>query len=105
MDVKRSAKAAPYTADKSLSDQISEPLIGWAAYNQYLKDSTRTLVENKWKSDRSFVELSFQVDAQGKPYNFKIISSFSKAATEEAWRLVSQGPLWKPGNGQLKIYF
>ncbi len=98
--------AAPAARGKIDAENFSSaPVIGWTAYQQYLKDSLRLPSTYTKKSKAQFVELSFDVDASGKPYNYNIISSFGKSASEEAWRLVSQGPLWDPGKASLKISF
>lgn len=99
-DAARSAKGR-----SNISDPVSIPLIGWAAYQQYLKDSLQAPPGFTKAGSGQFVELSFDVNANGQPNNYNIISTFSKSAAEEAWRLVSKGPLWTPGKGKLKIYF
>jgi len=100
---KMAAPSARGTID--YTQPVSAPQMGWNAYQQYLKDSLRLPSNYSRKTPAEFVELNFEVDASGKPYNFNVISSFSKASAEEARRLVSQGPLWKPGKANLKIYF
>lgn len=103
MGVKKSiARSAKEIADKT--EPIAVPLVGWPAYQQYLKDSLRAIPNYK-DVNGQFVELTFDINENGKPHNYTIISSFSKSAAEEAWRLVSQGSLWTPGKAKLKIYF
>ena len=98
--------AAPVSRGYSPSPApVSSPVVGWTVYQQYLKDSLRVPANYIKKTPAPFVEMNFDVDPSGKPTNYSIISSFSKSASEEAWRLVSQGPLWKPGKASLKIYF
>ncbi|HZI54947.1 MAG TPA: TonB family protein, partial [Chitinophagaceae bacterium] len=41
------------------------------------------------------VELSFEVDKNGVPYNIKVKKSLCETCDKEAIRLIKEGPKWK----------
>lgn len=70
----------------------AEPVIGWAAFDQYLEKNRSTM---SGAISRGHVVISFQVNKKGTLSDFKIEQSLSKAYDNEAVRLITQGPAWK----------
>ncbi len=78
--------------------QRAAPVIGWVAYQDYLKkykpshDIDSTLKGNEI--------VSFQVDRKGKLSSFKIEQSLSPGHDSVLIRLIKKGPVWKPLEGK-----
>ncbi|MCM5529972.1 energy transducer TonB [Parasegetibacter sp. NRK P23] len=74
------------------------PEAGWAAYNQYLLDSSRLKVAEGVPTP--IVIVSFEVRASGKLTRFRIEQSAGAAYDKEALRLIKEGPSWKTTTGK-----
>lgn len=70
----------------------AEPVIGWAAFDQYLEKNKST---TSGYISPGHVVISFQVNKKGTLSDFKIEQTLSKAYDDEAVRLITQGPAWK----------
>ncbi len=68
-----------------------KPVIGWPGYFTYLKENNRL---NKTQRLGKAVELSFFINAAGKPENIRVDKGLGKAYDEEAVRLLKAGPIW-----------
>jgi hypothetical protein len=78
--------------------QRAAPVIGWAAYQSYLKKYKPTKVTDSTLKGNEIV--SFQVDRKGKLSAFKIEQSLSPAHDSILIRLIRRGPVWKPLEGK-----
>ena len=77
--------------------QTSQPLMGKSAYNDYLKENLISLSDESCEKEGE-VLLSFYIDSKGRPYDFTMIKSFCEQATQEAIRLIKEGPDWEIGD-------
>jgi hypothetical protein len=71
---------------------ITEPVNGWAAYENYLKANNR--ISDQTTSGTVVVE--FLVNTEGKGENFYIIKGLNGKLNREAIRLIKEGPAFKP---------
>jgi TonB family protein len=69
-----------------------KPNGGWAAFFVYVNKNNRLTQTGKVGKA---VELSFQVNEQGKPTEISIIRSPGKPYADESIRLLQAGPTWK----------
>lgn len=69
----------------------AHPLMGWDAYNKYLK-SKATATDNRTGT----VQLSFTVDDKGALSNFKVLKGLNDATNQLAIDIVKNGPKWAP---------
>jgi TonB family protein len=74
-----------------------EPVSGRENFDKYIEDNLRRPDIQK-KGDRAVVVISFVVQINGSIDSLKIIRSPGQAFSEEAIRLIRQGPGWKPAN-------
>jgi TonB family protein len=73
----------------------SEPEVGWTNYNVYVENNIN-IPDNISRQSGAEVELSFQVDKNGQPFNIRVTrSSKCDACDKEAVRLLKEGPKWK----------
>jgi hypothetical protein len=75
-----------------------EPADGWENYDTYIINNLTlpgALIQDRDRSTAGEVELSFEVDKNGKPINIKIEKSLCKECDAEAIRLIKEGPKWK----------
>ncbi|GAB4379489.1 MAG: hypothetical protein Kow0075_10120 [Salibacteraceae bacterium] len=90
---------------KTMIDQENplefEPVIGFAEYNRYVKENL--VVSETMPS--GFVELSFEIDRNGKPKKIKVEHSLCTACDAEAVRLISQGPPWETKNRKGRVRY
>lgn len=89
-------------------EQMPEYPGGKDAMMKFLKDNIKYPEEAKKKGIEGKVVLQFVVDKSGKLSNIKIIRSLGGGCDEEAIRVVSSMPTWKPGfhNGkQVSVFY
>ena len=72
-----------------------EPADGWSNYDMYLANNLKTPETFKSKQRSGTVELEFDVDSNGVPYNIIIKKSLCENCDKEAIRLIKDGPKWK----------
>lgn len=73
-----------------------EPADGWTYYDNYLLNNLNLPQEFKSKPTMSGeVLVSFEVNRNGEPVNFKVEKSLCKSCDKEAIRLIKDGPKWK----------
>lgn len=72
-----------------------EPADGWNNYDMYLANNLKVPEPFKSKQSGGTVELTFEVDEMGVPYNIKVRKSLCGSCDKEAIRLIKEGPRWK----------
>ena len=72
-----------------------EPADGWNNYDMYLANNLKIPESYKSRQTSGTVELSFEVDKNGVPYNIKVKKSLCETCDKEAIRLIKEGPKWK----------
>ena len=74
--------------------ETPEPEVGWKNYKKYLKDSLHHPSDVDCAKLKGIVVVTFNVDEDGKPYDFIISKSLCPDADAEAIRLIKDGCLW-----------
>ncbi len=73
-----------------------EPADGWTYYDNYLLNNLKLPEDYKSKPvTTGEVLVSFEVNNNGEPVNFKIERSLCSKCDKEAIRLIKDGPKWK----------
>ena len=72
-----------------------DPVSGKADFNKYLQDNIRR-PDGETEGQRVVVVAGFRVDSKGTIDSIWIVRSPSKAFSDEAVRLIMEGPEWKP---------
>jgi len=95
MDMARVAGTPAISKSESGSEfQPPQPVIGRDSFDIYLEKNIRnSLTDN---SGQKVVTISFNILIDSTINDIKIISSPGKAWSEEAIRLIREGPAWKP---------
>jgi hypothetical protein len=75
-----------------------EPTIGWKDYHHYLQ------INNQEQLVGEEVELAFDI-INNRAASIKVISSSSEKATNEAIRLIQDGPQWNGTSGVILVKF
>ena len=78
------------------------PAIGKDSFDIYIEKNVRIPEQHK-AGQTAVVKLSFIVSETGTPDDIKIVSTPGKAYTDEAIRLLKEGPLWKPSDEDMEI--
>jgi CarboxypepD_reg-like domain/Gram-negative bacterial TonB protein C-terminal len=82
--------------DATMKLEEPEPADGWDNYDSYLVNNVKLPDEYVTKQQSSGeVQVSFEVDKNGEPVNFKIEKSLCKKCDQEAIRLIKEGPKWR----------
>ncbi len=92
--------------NKTMQLEEPEPSDGWGYYDNYLVNNIQLPAEYKSKPDMTGeVQVSFEVNKNGEPVNFKIIKSLCNKCDKEAIRLIKEGPKWirKAKNGRTTV--
>jgi hypothetical protein len=81
-----------------------EPVGGWPAYNTYISEKLEIKEQSQKRSKTiGIVQLCFDVDEEGNPYNITVEKSLSPTYDKEAIRLLKEGPKWQKQEGKGKI--
>jgi TonB family protein len=86
-DYKEDIEPESYTPPK--------PLTGQTAFDKYIESNIRR-PDTLTAGQRAVVVISFTVKTDGTQDNYKIIRSPAKQFSDEALRLIKEGPEWKP---------
>lgn len=92
--------------NNSMQLEEPEPSDGWGYYDNYLVNNIQLPDEYKSKPVMTGeVRVSFEVNKNGEPVNFKIIKSLCNKCDKEAIRLIKEGPKWirKAKNGRTTV--
>jgi hypothetical protein len=73
----------------------AEPEDGWGLYDTYVLNNIKVPETIKLNDKKGEVEVYFEIDKNGEPFNFKITKSLCEACDKEAIRLIKEGPKWK----------
>ena len=73
-----------------------------SGFNKYIEDNLRR-PDTETDGQRVVVVLNFRVDMNGKIDSIKVIKSPGKIFSDEAVRLIKEGPAWKPAEENGKI--
>ena len=73
----------------------ASPVDGIIQYNRYM-DSTLVYPPAAGSGDKEVVVLKFSISPDGRPENFRVVRSPGESFTEEAIRVISNGPDWNP---------
>lgn len=87
----------------------SAPVGGWNGLREHLIKNNKLLAFPITR----LVEVQFRIDANGRPFELKALSSPGEQFTNEAIRLIQSGPDWHPVNApskdlklnSVKVYF
>jgi hypothetical protein len=89
----------------------AEPADGWTNYDLYLANNLKLpeTFKEKETGTHGEVELSFEVDKNGEPFNISVKKSLCESCDKEAIRLIKEGPKWKrkarKGKATVKVSF
>lgn len=72
-----------------------EPTGGYVKFDDYVANNLQMPEEFLTKQTSGEVQLSFEVDKDGKPINITVVKSLCEKCDEEAIRLLKEGPKWK----------
>ena len=81
--------------DSHMTLEEPEPADGWNNYDMYLANNLKIPESFKSKQRTGTVELTFNVDNNGVPYNIVVKKSLCESCDKEAVRLIKEGPKWK----------
>lgn len=71
-----------------------QPVVGKRAYRKYLKKNLAHPTDSACTRKKGKVQLSFSIDKHGRPENILVKKSFCPSASQEAIRLIEEGPNW-----------
>jgi hypothetical protein len=83
--------------------QEAEPLTGYPEFQKYIKENIH-FPEGETGPERGIVVLSFDIPLDGKPQNITVLKSPGDPFTEEAIRLIREGPSWNPAQMNGKAF-
>lgn len=78
-------------------DVMPGPEGGRNAYLNYLSDQLQYPDEAKQKLTEGIVSVSFRVNKNGNIRDIEVLQALENGCTEEALRLIKDGPKWNPG--------
>ncbi len=86
-----------------LSDSIStNPVGGLDSFRQYIKENMVFPVEESPNTPAKVI-LSFTVDTSGRPGDIEVIESAGDPFSQEAARLLQEGPDWTPSQAKTRL--
>jgi TonB family protein len=76
----------------TVAPAVSAPVGGWVKLDSYINENNKLIKDGL---SGQFVEVSFEIDAEGNPTAVKVLKSASEAFDAEAIRLIKEGPKWE----------
>jgi hypothetical protein len=83
--------------ENSSEYKSAEPIIGRDAFKSYIEENIRFPEDSEL--NRGVVILNFSIGLDGRPGNITTLRSPAESLTQEAIRLLNEGPDWKPAEG------
>lgn len=80
-----------------------EPVIGYKAYEEYLRKELIRPQDSTCKGITGTVVVEFHIDDKGRPVNLEVKRSLCALADKEALRLIEKGPDWKVDTARVII--
>lgn len=80
-----------------------EPVIGYKAYEEYLRKELIRPQDSTCKGVTGTVVVEFHIDDKGRPVNLEVKRSLCASADKEALRLIEKGPDWKVDTARVII--
>lgn len=80
-----------------------EPVIGYKAYEEYLRKELIRPQDSICKGITGIVVVEFHIDDKGRPVNLEVKRSLCASADKEALRLIEKGPDWKVDTARVII--
>jgi protein TonB len=96
-DRKPDMDAEKKAAKDALQKQESEPLGGWEAFSEYLRQNARLSAEARNRNVSGSVRIQFNINENGEPQGFVVLRSLGYGCDQEAIRLVQN---WEWTRGQ-----
>lgn len=72
-----------------------EPVIGYKAYEEYLRKELIHPQDSTCKGVTGTVVVAFHINEKGRPVDLEVKRSLCASADKEALRLIEKGPDWK----------
>jgi TonB family protein len=102
--LKRANAVAGVAVSKQVSEEeypsvsfiAAEPVTGKEAFNKYIEDNI--VRPEQQGGQKAVVVLNFTVKLNGQPANIKVVRSPGKHFSDEASRLIIEGPKWRPAS-------
>ena len=82
---------------------VSKPVIGFNAYNKYLKDNQQNPKDVECTNKKGKVILEFFVGTSGRPYDIKVVKSLCDELDQDAIDLVDSGSDWTHSTEKVKL--
>jgi len=99
----RKSSAVSSVSAEPMRKIVPEPVIGHRAYQKYIRKNVVQPVDGACARVKGKVQVQFNVDAQGRPYNFQITGKLCDDADREAIRLIAEGCGWTQGNAEVTV--
>ena len=81
-----------------------EPVIGYKAYEEYLRKELIHPQDSTCKGVTGTVVVAFHINEKGRPVDLEIKQSLCESADKEALRLIEKGPDWKADTVQATVF-
>ncbi|MDX1939361.1 MAG: TonB family protein [Saprospiraceae bacterium] len=88
-------------ASSRISRALPEPRDGFSRLERYIRKNLNYPIAAKDNQIEGNVMLTFQIQPNGTPSDFKVLQSLGYGCDEEAIRLLREGPKWALRNRQL----
>lgn len=95
---KVASQARSLAKEKAAVEEEPEPEDGWDNYDVYVANNLKEPNMPAAQKPGAGVEVSFDVNRNGKPVNLKVEKSLCAECDKEALRLIKEGPKWKRKN-------
>ncbi|TAF67258.1 MAG: energy transducer TonB [Cytophagales bacterium] len=80
-----------------LVDELAEPNEGWEGFYVYLQQNLKYPPKARADEIHGKVVLRFVIEKEGTISQIEVIKSVNRELDQEAIRVLSQSPPWKPG--------
>lgn len=89
------AKAGLYRAVAEQLSSRSEPVAGWKEYVKYIQNNIHRPEAPLLKNNVKNIIIAFKINQSGSPVDLKLVDGISDTYSDQAIRVIKNGPLWK----------
>ncbi len=89
---------------KANYSQESYPANGWSSYNDEINENKKKITNALGISCKGLLILSFSIDDQGTPVDFKITQPINNECDNAGVKIISDGPKWIKFNDKRIVY-
>ncbi len=102
--VSATASKSEIKNDDANNNLSSSPVEGWNSFNKYIRENKKIVTDSMKNPCKGLLILSFNVNNNGAPVDFKVERSIEEACNNAGIKLIKNGPKWNKNDNNRIVY-